>query len=78
MLLCILSFFFLPHPGAGDSLFYLTRSSVAKIFLPHPSSPARRGSTSPPKSSPPQEGGLKAWPAGPVLANKLSPLRGCS
>ena len=22
--------------------------------------------------------GLKAWPAGPVLANKLSPLRGCS
>ena len=25
------------------------------FFLPHPSSPARRGSTSPPKSSPPQE-----------------------
>ena len=49
-----------------------------KVFLPHPSSPARRGSTSPPKSSHPQEGGLKAWPAGPVLANKLSPLRGCS
>ena len=46
------------------------------IFLPHPSSPARRGSTSPPKSSHPQEGGLKAWPAGPVLANKLSPLKG--
>ena len=45
-------------------------------FLPHPSSPARRGSTSPPKSSHPQEGGLKTWPAGPVLANKLSPLKG--
>ena len=25
-----------------------------------------------------RSGGLKAWPAGPVLANKLSPLRGCS
>ena len=48
-----------------------------KVFLPHPSSPARRGSTSP-SAPPPQEGGLKAWPAGPVLANKLSPLRGCS
>ena len=54
------------------------RSSAARVFLPHPSSPARRGSTSPPKSSPPQEWGLKAWPAGPVLANKLTPLRGCS
>ena len=51
MLLCILSFFLL-HPCAGDSFFYLTRSSVAKIFLPHPSSPARRGSTSPPAPSP--------------------------
>ena len=48
-----------------------------KVFLPHPSSPARRGSTSP-SAPPPQEGGLKAWPAGPVLASKLSPLRGCS
>ena len=45
--------------------------------LPHPSSPARRGSTSP-SAPPPQEGGLKAWPAGPVLANKRTPLRGCS
>ena len=36
-------------------------------FLPHPSSPARRGSTSPPKSFPSSGGkGLKAWPAGPV------------
>ena len=26
------------------------------FFLPHPSSPARRGSTSPPKSSPSQKG----------------------
>ena len=26
-----------------------------KVFLPHPSSPARRGSTSPPKSSPAQK-----------------------
>ena len=26
-------------------------SSPARLFLPHPSSPARRGSTSPPKSS---------------------------
>ena len=26
-----------------------------KVFLPHPSSPARRGSTSPPKSSPSQK-----------------------
>ena len=67
-----------------------------KVFLPHPSSPARRGSTSllntlaSPKSftlgndqmhlsllSLNQDfpllrsGGLKAWPAGPVLANKL-------
>ena len=44
MLLCILSFF-----------FYLTRVLLKGFFLPHPSSPARRGSTSPPKSSPPQE-----------------------
>ena len=73
------------------------------IFLPHPSSPARRGSTSllntlaSPKSftlgnvqmhltllSLNQDfpllrrEGLKAWPAGPVRASKLSPLRGCS
>ena len=48
-----------------------------KVFLPHQSSPARRGSTSP-SAPPPQEGGLKAWPAGPVLANKRTPLRGCS
>ena len=27
-----------------------------RFFLPHPSSPARRGSTSPPKSSPSQKG----------------------
>ena len=30
-------------------------SSSARIFLPHPSSPARRGSTTPPKSSPSQK-----------------------
>ena len=49
-------------------------------FSKTPPSPLnlKRGSTFPPKSSHPQEGGLKAWPAGPVLANKLSPLRGCS
>ena len=62
--------------GRDVNLNLFNDKLVRKVFLPHPSSPARRGSTSPPKSSPSQEGGLKAWPAGPVLANKLSPLKG--
>ena len=51
----------------GEGLFF---------FLPHPSSPARRGSTS--LLNPPllRRWGLKAWPAGPVLASKLTPLKG--
>ena len=44
-------------------------------FSKTPPSPLnlKRGSTFPPKSSLLRRGGLKAWPAGPVLANKLSP-----
>ena len=49
------------------NFFYLTRPLLLGE-VPHP------------LLNPPllRREGLKAWPAGPVLANKLSPLRGCS
>ena len=50
-----------------NMIFYLTR-------------PLLLGEAPHPLLNPPllRREGLKAWPAGPVLANKLSPLRGCS
>ena len=56
-----------PEPSYKMGLFYLTR-------------PLLLGEVPQPLLNPPllRSGGLKAWPAGPVLANKLSPLRGCS
>ena len=57
--------FFLPQPGAAGSFFYLTR-------------PLLLGEAPQPLLNPPllRREGLKAWPAGPVRANKLSPLKG--
>ena len=59
-------------------IFYLIRSILKGFF--YLTRPLLLGEAPPPLLNPPllRRWGLKAWPAGPVLANKLSPLRGCS
>ena len=65
-----------PEPSYKMGLFYLTRPLLLGDFrkLPRPLLPWRGAPPLSPKSSPSSGGkGLKAWPAGPVRANKLSP-----
>ena len=67
-----------PEPSYKMGLFYLTRPLLVGSF--YLTRPLLLGEAPQPLLNPPllRSGGLKAWPAGPVLANKLSPLRGCS
>ena len=53
--------------------FYLTRPLLLGSF--YLTRPLLLGEAPPPLLNPPllRSGGLKAWPAGPVRANKLSP-----
>ena len=68
--------------GQPEVLFYLTRplllGEVLRKSSPVPFFTLKEGAPplSPKSPFPSGDRGLKAWPAGPVLANKLSPLKG--
>ncbi|MCI6082135.1 MAG: hypothetical protein MR724_11365, partial [Prevotella sp.] len=61
-----------------EGFFYITRPLLLGYF--YLTRPLLLGEVPHPLLNPPllRREGLKAWPAGPVRANKLSPLRGCS
>ena len=75
-------FFYLTSPLLLG-FFYLTRPLLLGSFRkssPVPFFTLKEGAPplSPKSPFPSGYRGLKAWPAGPVRANKLTPLRGCS